>query len=280
MGSRCRLQKASALYEPEYDAWCSVLELRGRGAIVVGTRRIGATVVQRLAREGVHLAIVYRSSRDVADALLASVRGSVERACVIQADLSQPNDVKRLVEEARREIGDLSFCVNLASDYPRTPYESLTAADWDHAMAAAKGAYLLVLEASRAMQRNNGPTRGHIILFGDWAAEETPYRDFLPYLTAKAAVHFMVRNFALELAPHGILVNAISPGPTAQDPALVSSAEWKVALTQTPLHRESSAEDMAELVATLLKMETVTGENIRVDSGRHVVGTTLEDPST
>jgi 3-oxoacyl-[acyl-carrier protein] reductase len=125
------------------------------------------------------------------------------------------------------------------------------------------------------MQGNPGPTRGHIVFFGDWAAGETPYIDYLPYLTAKAAVHFMTRAFALELAPHGILVNTISPGPTVQDPALVSSAEWKAALAQTPLHRESSADEMAEMVATLLKLETMTGESIRVDSGRHIAGTAL-----
>jgi NAD(P)-dependent dehydrogenase (short-subunit alcohol dehydrogenase family) len=252
-----------------------MLELKGRGAIVAGTRRIGATVVRRLAREGVHLAIVYRRSRDVADELYASIRSDVERACVLQADLASEQDVTVLVDEARRQLGDLSFCVDAAFDYPRTSYASLTAADWDHAMASAKGAYLLALACSRAMQTNAGPTRGHIVLFGDWAAEETPYKDYLPYLTAKAAVHFMTRAFALELAPHGILVNGILPGPTVQDPALVSSAEWKAALAQTPLHRESSQEEMAEVVATLLKLETMTGENIRVDSGRHIVGTAI-----
>jgi NAD(P)-dependent dehydrogenase (short-subunit alcohol dehydrogenase family) len=256
-----------------------MLELKGRGAIVAGTRRIGATVVKRLAREGVNLAIVYRNSRDVADELFASIRSDVERACVIQADLASPQDVPRVVDEAQRQLGDLSFCVDVAFDYPRTPYASLGAADWDHAMASAKGAYLLALAASRAMQENAGPTRGHIVFFGDWAAEETPYKDYLPYLTAKAAVHFMTRVFALELAPHGILVNAVSPGPTIQDPALVSSAEWKAALAQTPLHRESSQEEMAEMVTTLLKLETVTGENIRVDSGRHIVGTAVRGQS-
>jgi 3-oxoacyl-[acyl-carrier protein] reductase len=252
-----------------------MLELKGRGAIVAGTRRIGATVVERLAREGVHLAIVYRSSRDVADGLYASIRDRVERACVIQADLASPQDVQGLVDEARRQLGDLSFCVDAAFDYPRAPFASLSEADWDHAMASAKGAYLLAVASARAMQGNPGPTRGHIVLFGDWAAEETPYVDYLPYLTAKAAVHFMTRAFALELAPHGILVNTIAPGPTVQDPALVSSAEWKAALAQTPLHRESSAEEMAEMVATLLKLETMTGESIRVDSGRHIAGTAL-----
>src|SRR5438128_2353040 len=83
---------------------------------------------------------------------------------------------------------------------------------------------------------NEGPTRGHLISFGDWAAEATPYHDYLPYLTAKAAVHFMVRAFAIELAPFGILANAISPGPTAKPPD-ASEEEWRAALRRAPLHR-------------------------------------------
>ena len=257
-----------------------MLNLRGRGAIVVGTRRVGATVARRLAAEGVNLAIVYRRSRTEADSLHAEVAPLVERTCVIQADVTLSGDVDRLILEAKERLGDLSFCINLASDYPRTPLEKLTAADWDHGMGAAKGAYLLALAASRAMQTNPGPTRGQIVFFGDWAAEETPYHDFLPYLTAKAAVHFMTRAFALELAPYGILVNAILPGPTAQDDALVTKDEWRQALARAPLHRESSEEEMAELVATLLRLETMTGETIRVDSGRHVVGTMPKDQTT
>jgi 3-oxoacyl-[acyl-carrier protein] reductase len=138
-------------------------------------------------------------------------------------------------------------------------------------MASAKATYLLGLHASRLMLRNAGPTKGHLIFFGDWAAGETPYHDYLPYLTAKAAIDFMTRGFAYELAPHGILVNAISPGPS-EKPADLPQAEWDEALTLAPLHRESAAEDMAELIVTLLRSETVTGENFRVDSGRHLAG--------
>jgi enoyl-[acyl-carrier-protein] reductase (NADH) len=57
----------------------------------------------------------------------------------------------------------------------------------------------------------------------------------------------------------------------------VTDVEWAEALASAPLHRQSSEEDMAELIATLLKLETVTGENIRVDSGRHIVGTVPKD---
>ena len=248
-----------------------MLELAGRGAIVAGTRRIGADVVRRLAQEGVRPAIVYRSSRQEAEALLEAVRPLTDRACLIKADLAVEDDVKRAVDQARDELDDLSFCVNLAFRYDRVTFEALDSAAWDQSMAAAKGAYLLALHAGRAMLANPGPTRGHLVFFGDWAAAETPYTDFLPYLTAKAAVHFLTRAFALELAPAGILVNTISPGPTAR-PADLAGAEWDEALAMSPLHRESSEEEMVELLAALLRFETITGENIRVDSGRHIVG--------
>jgi NAD(P)-dependent dehydrogenase (short-subunit alcohol dehydrogenase family) len=253
-----------------------MLTLAGRGAIIAGSRRVGATVAKLLAREGVRLAIVYRRSRSEAESLHAEVEPLVDRSCTIQADLAVENDVARLVEEAKRQLGDLSFSINLASDYHKTPLEVLDNAAWERGMDAARGAFLLNLHAGRAMIANDGPTRGHLISFGDWAAGETPYHDYLPYLTAKAAIHFMVRAFAVELAPHGILVNAILPGPTARPPD-ASDEEWQAALNRAPLHRESSDAEMAELVVTLLKMETITGENIRVDSGRHLIGTSTKD---
>jgi len=248
-----------------------MLTLAGRGAILAGTRRIGATVAQRLAAEGVKLALVYRRSLAEVTALQARIAEQGTPPLLLQADLSVEADVQRIVEEAAEQLGDLSFCINLASDYPRAPFETLDASAWDRGMASARASYLLAVHASRCMMRNAGPTRGHLIFFGDWAAGETPYHDYLPYLTAKASIDFMTRAFAHELAPHGILVNAISPGPSERPPDL-SQEVWDEALALAPLHRESSAEDMAELIATLLRMETVTGENIRVDSGRHLAG--------
>jgi 3-oxoacyl-[acyl-carrier protein] reductase len=248
----------------EYDA---VLNLAGRGAIVAGTRRIGATIVERLAREDVRVAILYRNSRTETERL-AKASGGV----ALQADLTDEASVADAVAEAKRALGDLSFCINLAADYPRASFDQLDAAAWDAGIASARANFLLALHASRAMMQNHGPTRGHLVFFGDWAAEETPYLDYLPYLTGKAATHFMTRGFALELAGKGILVNGILPGPTERPPDL-SARGWQKALAQTPLQRESSADDIAEIVVTLLRLETMTGENLRVDAGRHISGT-------
>jgi NAD(P)-dependent dehydrogenase (short-subunit alcohol dehydrogenase family) len=256
-----------------------MLRLAGRGAIVAGTRRIGSGVVERLVREGVHVAILYRRSSAEAERQAEAARQSGVKALALQADLTDETQVARAVSQARESLGDVSFCVNLASDYPRTSLEQLDAVTWDAGLAAAKGTYLLATHAAQAMSWNAGPTRGHLIFFGDWAAEETPYLDYLPYLTGKAAVHFMTRAFGLELASRGILVNAILPGPTEKPPDL-SDRGWQIALEQTPLARESSEEDVAELIATLLRLETITGETIRVDSGRHLAGTAKRRPVT
>ena len=246
--------------------------LRGAGAIVVGARRIGAVVARRLADEGVNLAIVYRASRAEAEALAAEVAPKVERVAVAQADAASEADAKRAVAEAEAALGRVDFVVNLASDYPRDPLDALDAGAWERAMADARAAFLLSVHASRAMARNPGPTRGHIVQFGDWAAGRTPYRGYLPYLTAKAAVHFMTRAFAVELAPQGILVNAVLPGPTMRPPD-IAAEEWEARLARdVPLGRESSADEIAEVVVTLLRSETITGELIHVDSGLHVAG--------
>src|SRR5713226_7330292 len=100
-----------------------MLGLAGRGAIIAGSRRVGGTVAKRLAREGVRLAIVYRRSQAEAESLLAEVKPLVDRSCTIQADLSEESDVTRLVAEAKRVLGDLSFSINLASDYNKTPLD-------------------------------------------------------------------------------------------------------------------------------------------------------------
>ena len=243
---------------------------RPKSALIVGAKRIGQIVAHRLAKDGINLAIAYRSSADEAQLLAASVP-SVDTA-VIQADLSDEDQVRGAVSETVGVLGGIDYVVNLASDYPYAPFDALDGAAWDRAMATAKGSYLLGVHAARQMRRNPGPNRGHIIMFGDWAAEETPYNDYLPYLTSKAAIHFMTRCLAAEVASFGVRVNAVAPGPTMR-PSEITPIDWsRDIVAKAPLQQESSVEDIAEIIATLLQTSSITGEIIRVDSGRHIRG--------
>lgn len=216
------------------------------------------------------MAIAYRNSKGQAEELMQSLPSGGANT-IVQGDLTDEASVSRMVASASETLGDLSFVVNMASDYPRVPFSALDSSAWDAGMASAKGSYLLAVHAGRRMMENQGPTRGHIVMFGDWAAGETPYTDYLPYLTGKAAIQFMTRAFAVEMASHGILVNAIAPGPVRRPPEFTQQ-EWDEVLALAPLRRESSADEIAELIVTLLRSETITGETIRVDSGRHLVG--------
>ena len=253
-----------------------MIDLTGKGGLIVGAKRIGQTVAMRLAQEGVNLAIAYRHSRTEAERLQTQIASLVGHTALIQGDIADEDSVKTMLTSAHDALGELSFVINLASGFPRTPFASLNAESWDTSLSDAKGSYLLCVYGARHMMQNPGPTRGHLILFSDWAARHTPYKDYLPYLTSKAAIDFMTRAFAAELAAHGILVNAIAPGPT-QRPDDITPAIWQQdVLNRAPLKRESSAAEIAELIVTLLKSETMTGETIRIDSGRHLAGPGLE----
>lgn len=243
---------------------------RPKAALIVGAKRVGQVIAQRLAEEGINLAIAYRSSADEAQQLADSI-SNVETA-VIKADLSEEHQVLGAVMETVGALGGLDYVVNLAADYPYAPFDDLDGAAWDRAMAAAKGAYLLGVHAARQMRRNPGPKRGHIVFFGDWAAEQTPYNDYLPYLTSKAAIHFMTRALAAEVAPFGVRVNAIAPGPTMRPPE-IPTTEWNRDIAaKAPLQQESSVDDIAEIILTIIQTSSITGEIIRVDSGRHIRG--------
>ncbi len=243
---------------------------RPKAALIIGAKRVGRVVAQRLAQDGVNLAIAYRSSVNEAQQLVDSI--SDVDTTLVQADLSNEYQVVGAVKQTVGAFGGLDYVVNLASDYPYAPFDSLNGASWDRAMATAKGSYLIGLHAARQMRRNPGPQRGHIIMFGDWAAEETPYTDYLPYLTAKAAIHFMTRCLAAEVAPFGVRVNAVAPGPTMRPPEIPPTVWNRDIAAKAPLQQESSVDDIAEIIATLVQTSSITGEIIRVDSGRHIRG--------
>lgn len=248
-----------------------MLNLRNKNALIVGAKRVGQIVGKRLAQEGVNLAISYRSSREEAEKLQKEASKLSVKSFLVQGDVAKETDVKKMVDETVKGLGSLDFLIDLASGFEKTPLETLDEKAWEKGFIDAKGSYLLSVYASREMQKNTGKTRGHIILFADWAATSArPYLNYLPYLTAKAAIDFMTKAFAKELAPHKILVNAIAPGPTARPPFLDQKYWQKEVLDINPLKRESSAEEIAEMIVTLLKSETITGETIRVDSGSHL----------
>ncbi|HTI41840.1 MAG TPA: SDR family oxidoreductase [Vicinamibacterales bacterium] len=245
------------------------MELTDRVALITGGRRIGSVVAAELARRGAHVAIVYRASRAEAEETAAALRALNRRSVVIQADLQQPDDCRRVVEDTVAQFGRLDVLVNMASVYREKPIDELTVQDWDTQLQVDLRAGWLCSQAAIPHMRRQGG--GRIINFSDWVARSgrPRYRGYLPYYVAKAGVIALTEALALELAGDQILVNAVAPGPILAPPG--TSADDSAAVERaTPLGRWGGEIEIAKAVLALLDSDFITGETIRVDGGRHI----------
>ncbi|HEY7499205.1 MAG TPA: SDR family oxidoreductase [Vicinamibacterales bacterium] len=245
------------------------MELTGKCALITGGKRIGAVVAQALARGGMDVALAYNRSIAEAQATAAAVEALGRRAFIIQADLSNGDACKALVDAAAASLGRLDVLVNMASVYRSLPLEAIDERQWDDVIDVdLKSAYLCARAAIPYMRQAGG---GRIVNFSDWvAASGRPrYRGYLPYYVAKRGVMGLTEALALELAEDQILVNAIAPGPIVA-PGNTTDEEFTAVEAATPLGRWGGEEEIATAVMFLLESGFVTGETIRVDGGRHV----------
>lgn len=240
-----------------------------RVALITGGRRIGRFVAEDLARGGVDVALSYRRSRAEAEATAESITALGRRALTVQADVTRPEDCRRLVATVAAELGRLDVLVNMASTYAMRPLATLDEAAWrDDIDANLSSAFYCSHAAVPVMRAGGG---GRIINFADWlpVSGRPAYTGYLPYYVAKAGVKALTEALALELAPDGILVNAIAPGPIVA-PVDMAEDEREEASRATPLGRWGGELEIARAVVFLCETDFVTGETIRVDGGRHL----------
>jgi len=188
---------------------------------------------------------------------------------VLHADLREADACDRVVDETVDALGRIDVLVNMASVYARREYDALTDADWERSLAVdLRGAHLCAQAAVPHMRAQGG---GRIVNFTDWvAASRRPrYTGFLPYYVAKMGVIALTEALALELAPHGILVNAVAPGPILAPPDMTDE-EGEAVERATPLGRWGGPDEIAKAVLLLIETDFITGEVVRVDGGRHV----------
>ena len=242
------------------------MDLHGRTALVTGSAiRVGREICLELARRGANIVVNYRSSARPAAQLVDELRDLGIESLALQGDVSKSGDVARISEEALRKFGKVDVLVNNASIYPRIPLAQVTEADWDESIDVnLKGPYLCCMEFGQRMAENGG---GAIVNITDWAVYH-PYKDYLPYLTAKGGIIFMSKAFAVELAPH-VRVNVIAPGPI-QPPENLSEEEKAEAASGTLLGRWGGAHEIAQAAAFLIEADFITGAILPVDGGRTI----------
>lgn len=238
---------------------------------MTGIKRVGREIAGNLLSRGYTLSVVYRSSEKEVEELRKEAEGSGLGFLSLKADLMEEGEWERVVEETFNRFGRLDAFIHLASPYRRTPILKTRLSDLrEHARPIAEAFFFISINSYEKMLKNPGDTKGRIIAFGDWAVEETPYRDFGAYFLAKGTLHTAVKVLAKEFAPY-VLVNCIALGPTLKAEEL-SDEEWEGILRRTPLRRKVSMKDVVALTNFLLEAESITGEVIRLDSGRHLAG--------
>lgn len=256
------------------------MNLKGKTIILTGARRIGQTVAEELAKKGVNLAITYRSSKEESEAVCTACINIGVKSVPFQADLSSEEDISRLINEVRKEFGQIDGLVHMAANYPKTPIETVTMDQFVETQKIIAGSTLLLGSTlGLEMQKNEGADvladgqktgkiKGKMVFFSDWSVLTSPYPDYIIYNAAKAGVDSMVKSFAKAFGP-SITVNAIAPGPILRPPDLTEN-EDKEALAGTPLARWGGTEVIAEAVITFLENDFLTGVILPVDGGRSV----------
>ncbi|HTY38811.1 MAG TPA: SDR family NAD(P)-dependent oxidoreductase [Bacteroidota bacterium] len=183
------------------------MQLSEKIALVTGgTGELGRVIVQRFLVEG---ATVVATSRSV-PAVDQEAPGSVRRARIVSADLSNEADVVRLYDDARSSFGRLDIVVNAVGGFlPRKPLTEVSAAEWDSMMTInLRTTFLSTREALRLMK---GQFYGRIINISAMVGLQ-PGPGRAPYAISKAGVSMLTEIVAQELKGSGITINAIAPG--------------------------------------------------------------------
>jgi pteridine reductase len=242
------------------------VEIEGKVALVTGgAKRLGRHIALALAERGAEVVIHYRESAREAHEVLALLKKTGGKPVAVQGDVSIAGDVDRIVETAMQAFGRIEILVNSAALFYRTPFESLTEADWDRLMSVnLKGPFLLCRKVGRVMLQQG---RGTIVNLADIAGLR-PWADFIPYSVSKAGLIALTRGLAKAVAPT-VRVNAVAPGAVLL-PEGTEEEERQRAVRRIPLARLGSPEDIVRAVIYLIESDFITGEVLMVDGGQHL----------
>jgi NAD(P)-dependent dehydrogenase (short-subunit alcohol dehydrogenase family) len=246
------------------------MKLKGKTALVTGAaKRVGREIALGLARRGANIVVHYNSSVADARATVTEIKALGVDAIAVKADQSNARQVKVAVAQALKHFDEIHVLVTSAAVYKKTPFDTLTEADWDyHIDANLKGPFLFALEVGRHMKRRG--IAGKVITFADWAAIR-PYADYLPYCVSKAGIICLSKSLAKALGPK-VQVNAIAPGPVLLPPDFTEK-EKQAVVEATLVKRLGSPQDIVNSVLFLIEgSDFITGHTLLVDGGRLIAG--------
>ena len=231
-----------------------------------GSKGIGYACVERMLADGYAVAFCARQQTEIQAAAERLARP--EQVLGLQADVGSVDDCIRLVAAVTERFGRIDVLVNNAGVYAPVPFLDFTAASWDALMDInLRGPVLISGLAARAMREAGGGRIVHIASTNGQLSEA----EFAHYNASKAAIISLTKSMAVELAPLGILVNAVAPGwvLTPLSEPFVANLDAEALGRISPLRRVGGAAEVAGAVSFLCGPDAtyVTGITLNVDGG-------------
>ena len=243
-------------------------KFEGQAAIVTGASRgIGREIALQLAKEGARVAVNYSGSKDKADEVVQMIKDAGGEAFSIQADVSNQDSVKEMIEKTIATFGSIDILVNNAGITRDNLLMRMKEDEWDDVIDInLKGVFLCTKGVTRQMMRQRA---GKIVNVASIVGVSgNPGQ--ANYVAAKAGVIGLTKTTAKELASRNINVNAVAPGfiTTEMTDALNDDIKEQM-LTNIPLGKLGSSENVAKTVLFLLSEDAayITGQTIHVDGG-------------
>lgn len=248
------------------------MRLKGKVALVTGAASgIGEAIAKRFAEEGAHVVINFHpggkhNGADVERFITA--RG--QTALAIGANIDRRDEVEKMFAQAVKAFGRVDIVVNNAGIEIKTPFVEVTDEEWNKVMDVNLFGAFLVSQAGVRQMLKQGT--GGKLLFISSVHEDIPFPGYTSYCASKGAIRMMMRNLAMELAPHKINVNNIAPGAIAtpiNQQVLDNPHEKKNALSEIPWGRFGKPEEVANVAVFLASDESdyVTGSTYYIDGG-------------
>ena len=246
-------------------------DLEGKVVVITGASKgLGKAMALRFGEEKAKVVVNYRSTKKDLDEIVSSIKACGGDAISVQADISNEEDVKHLINEAVEAFGTIDVMINNAGVENEVPSHELTLDDWNKVISTnLTGCFLGSREAIKYMVEHN--IKGSVINMSS-VHEQIPWPHFVHYAASKGGVKLMSETLALEYAPKGIRVNTICPGaintPINEEKFNDPEAKQQV-LDLIPMGYIGKPEEVAACAVWLASKESsyVTGLSLFVDGG-------------
>ena len=246
------------------------MDLKGKIAVVTGGNGgLGQRICHALASQGCHIAVVYAQSKDQADGVVRDLEKHQVGAASFACNVTQRDQVQAMVDDVVKRFGRLDILINDAAYNKSIPFkdlDNLTYEEWTKIIDINLTGPMLTTKAAGAVMKRQGS--GRIVNISS-VAGLGPTGSSIAYAVSKAGLIHLTRCMAVALAPE-TLVNCVAPGllDGTRATANLKPEQVERSASASLLKKPADKDDCADMVVTMCRTETMTGQTVVIDAGR------------